>query len=698
MKKLLSFLLLMWYALALAQTSPNFFNGQLVQNYQWNQILGAKADYPFTSGTSIVYGNGLGGVSNVTIGSGLMFSGGTLTATGSGGSVTSVGLSMPTGFTVTNSPVTTSGTLTVTTALSGILKGSSGAITTATSGTDYAPATSGTSIVYGNGAGGFSNVTIGTGLTFGGGTLATTGGSGTVTSIDCAATLTCTASNPITASGTITINLANANTWTAAQTHSNSDLLLLGSSTGATTFTSANSSATAYTMTIPANSGTLAELNLAETWAAAQTFNNSDIKLLGSSTGATTFTSANASSTAYTLTFPAVTDTLATIGTAQTWTAAQSFPASGILLKGSSTGYTTFVSANASGTAYTVTFPAATDTVAELAATQTLTNKSIAGSEINSGTVGSAYGGAGTISGIMKANGSGTVSAANSGTDYAPATSGSSILYGNGSGGFSNVTIGTGLSFSGGTLTNSSSGAIRDYIAGFILSTAGSSATMSIAAGQATDSTNAISISLSAFSKTTSSWASGSGNGGLDTGSIAINTWYKFYVINGTDGTDVIFTTAALATGPSMPSGYTYFRYIGSGKTNGSSQWTSFTQNGNDFRWITPPLDANATPLTTAYSNITLTVPTGIIVQAYGNIAGIAGDTYQIRPVFASDGAPNSTTSPLATISGNGVALTASGKWFAWTNASSQIQAASNSSNNVYITTEGWVDPRGQNN
>lgn len=44
-----------------------------------------------------------------------------------------------------------------------------------------APATSGTSILYGNGSGGFSNVTIGTNLTFSGGTLnATAGGTGDV--------------------------------------------------------------------------------------------------------------------------------------------------------------------------------------------------------------------------------------------------------------------------------------------------------------------------------------------------------------------------------------------------------------------------------------------------------------------------------------------------------------------------------------
>ena len=52
------------------------------------------------------------------------------------------------------------------------------------------------------------------------------------------------------------------------------------------------------------------------------------------------------------------------LGNANTWTAAQSFPASGVLIKGSSTGYTTLASANASGTAYTVTFQAATGTVA----------------------------------------------------------------------------------------------------------------------------------------------------------------------------------------------------------------------------------------------------------------------------------------------------------------------------------------------
>ena len=48
-----------------------------------------------TTGTSILYGNGSGGFSNVTIGSGVSFTGGTLSATGTGGTITSVTATTP---------------------------------------------------------------------------------------------------------------------------------------------------------------------------------------------------------------------------------------------------------------------------------------------------------------------------------------------------------------------------------------------------------------------------------------------------------------------------------------------------------------------------------------------------------------------------------------------------------------------------
>jgi hypothetical protein len=60
-------------------------------------------------------------------------------------------------------------------------------------------------------------------------------------------------------------------------------------------------------------------------WTGTHTFTNSLLKLLGSSTGATTFTSANSGSSNFTVTIPAVTDTLAVLGTAQTFSASQTF-------------------------------------------------------------------------------------------------------------------------------------------------------------------------------------------------------------------------------------------------------------------------------------------------------------------------------------------------------------------------------------
>ena len=70
-------------SMAAANTSTNGY----LTSTDWN-TFNNKA--PATSGTAILYGNGLGGFSNVTIGSGVSFAGGTLSATGSGGTVTSV--------------------------------------------------------------------------------------------------------------------------------------------------------------------------------------------------------------------------------------------------------------------------------------------------------------------------------------------------------------------------------------------------------------------------------------------------------------------------------------------------------------------------------------------------------------------------------------------------------------------------------
>ena len=82
-----------------------------------------------------------------------------------------------------------------------------------------APATSGTSILYGNGSGGFSNVTVGSGLSFSTGTLSATGGTGDVvgpaSATDNAITRFDTTTGKLIQNSTVTLddtgNIINAN-------------------------------------------------------------------------------------------------------------------------------------------------------------------------------------------------------------------------------------------------------------------------------------------------------------------------------------------------------------------------------------------------------------------------------------------------------------------------------------------------------
>ena len=129
-----------------------------------------------TTGGSILYGDGLGGFSNVTIGTGISFAGGTLSATGSGGTVTSVsGTGTVNGITLTGT-VTSSGSLTLGGTLSGI--GNSQLTNSTISGVSL--------------GGNLFDLTAGTGVSFSSGTtyngsaaitITATGSGGTVTSV-----------------------------------------------------------------------------------------------------------------------------------------------------------------------------------------------------------------------------------------------------------------------------------------------------------------------------------------------------------------------------------------------------------------------------------------------------------------------------------------------------------------------------------
>ena len=149
--------------------------------------------------------------------------------------------------------------------LTGIVKASgTSAFSAAVSGTDYAPATSGTAILYGNGSGGFSNVTIGSGISFAGGTLSASGSGGTVTSV--------TASSPLASSGGATPNISFTGT-----------LAVANGGTGASDAATARSN-----LSVPSNTGTGAS----GTWG---------INISGNAATATSATSATTAAAATTL-------------------------------------------------------------------------------------------------------------------------------------------------------------------------------------------------------------------------------------------------------------------------------------------------------------------------------------------------------------------------------------------------------------
>jgi hypothetical protein len=279
---------------------------------------------------------------------------------------------------------------------------------------------------------------------------------------------------------------------------------------------------------------------------------------------------------------------------------------------------------------------------------------------------------------------------------------------GAGSGTVTNVATSDGLSGGPITATGTLSADplfFRSYISGLTLSTAGSSSTFGIAAGVAVDSANVGFMKLaSAYTKTTSAWVVGSGNGAMDTGAVANSTWYHVHLIKRTDTgvVDVLFSLSA--TSPTMPTNYTLFRRIGSMKTDGSAKWTLFLQTEETFMWSVPVHDVSGVAMTAATpANQTLTtVPTGVKVQPVFVLApSNTGNTVRVRvysPDQADSNLPNNADGGFSAAGASSVTSYnhVSG---IFTDTSARLRfytVDSNATLDVYIN--GWVDSRGRFN
>lgn len=230
---------------------------------------------------------------------------------------------------------------------------------------------------------------------------------------------------------------------------------------------------------------------------------------------------------------------------------------------------------------------------------------------------------------------------------------------------------------------------------GLTLSTAGVSSSFAAAAGVAADSTGTDMMALaSSLQKNTGAWTVGVNGGALDTGTIAINTWYHAFLIKRPDTGVVDVLVSLSATAPTLPTNYTLFRRIGSLRVDASSNWRKFIQFGNFFLWDAMNNDVAGVTVGTTALTPTIFTPLGVRVKALlhvGYTNATVGHGLLVTSPDVSDQAPTGGNPNVGFVQVTSqVALTSLEEF---TNTSSQIRARSSAaSGTYYVWTYGWQD------
>lgn len=200
--------------------------------------------------------------------------------------------------------------------------------------------------------------------------------------------------------------------------------------------------------------------------------------------------------------------------------------------------------------------------------------------------------------------------------------------------------------------------------------------------------------------------------GGLPTGLTAGTTYYVIsaglavddFRVSATRGGSAINTSGSqsgvhtAASAPTLPANYDHYRRIGAAKTNGSAQWIKFLQRGDRFEWDVDTLDVNATTVTTTSALRSMTVPPGVVVEAFGCAVldnATTGTTVALRITnpAKTDTAASTTGAPLGDLVGSYEA----GAWSCVTDTTRRVRTdVSATADALKMTCAGWVDPRGR--
>lgn len=260
---------------------------------------------------------------------------------------------------------------------------------------------------------------------------------------------------------------------------------------------------------------------------------------------------------------------------------------------------------------------------------------------------------------------------------------------------------GTGATSASGARTNLglgsaaliSSPAWRGHIYGLTLANNVSDANndIDVAVGNIWDNSSDVLLELTSglTKRLDASWAVGSGNGGLDTGSKANSTWYHVWLIRRSDTgvVDALFSTSA--TSPTMPANYDQKALIESVLTDGSGNIRAFINRGDTVEWAARISDLNTTSPSTSEALLTVSTPPGRSVEWRGTLFVNNTATNTRLSVGAADGTSANIVALFAQVSG----VTISGFATTLTNTSSQIRYDANTGtgwNVAAIETSGW--------
>jgi hypothetical protein len=247
-------------------------------------------------------------------------------------------------------------------------------------------------------------------------------------------------------------------------------------------------------------------------------------------------------------------------------------------------------------------------------------------------------------------------------------------------------------------------GQMRGHIAGLMLSNNGSDAAndIDIAPGNAvaSDQSELIILPSALTKRLDASWAVGTNQGGLDTGSPSNTTYHVFLIRRPDTGVvDALFSTSA--SSPTMPSNYTQKRRIGS-ILRESGAIVAFVQVGEAFTRINEAIDRNSTAAA-ASALLALSVPAGIVAMPIFRLSCGIGPSTTVSIGLGSAAAGTANVQALILSTGAGDSQDSQDNIappiFA-TNTSRQIYFRQTNTAGTptasIIATNGWIDRRGR--